>query len=203
MFLVTVALIWTVAAVTPGPNVLVAIRCSINGSRRTAFASVAGTLCGTALWGLAGAFGITALFTAAPLAYAILKIVGGVYIAYLGARMIWKARRPGSLGETDLATKGPGWAFRLGFVTNIANPKSAAFVAGLFAAALPADPTWWHGLAAVAVMLTISATWYTILVLSLTHHRVASAYRAMRRRVDLVTGALFVGFGSALALAGR
>ncbi|WP_226574967.1 LysE family translocator [Acuticoccus sediminis] len=204
MFLVTVALIWAVAAVTPGPNFLVAVRCSIGGSRRTAVAAVAGTLVGTAVWGVAGWLGITALFTAAPLAYTALKVVGGIYIAWLGIKLIRKARRPvdPSLDELD-AVRGPRWAFRLALGTNLANPKTAAFVASLFAAAMPPDPAWWQGLAAVAVMLAISATWYTILVVSLTHHRVASAYRSARRGVDAATGALFVAFGSALALSGR
>ncbi len=204
MFLLTVALIWTVAAVTPGPNFLVAVRCAVGGSRRIATAAVAGTLVGTAMWGIAGWLGITALFSAAPLAYAVLKIAGGIYIAFLGAKLLWKARRRRPQGSEDTdPVHGLWWAFRLGLATNIANPKTAAFVASLFAAAMPPDPAWWQGLVAVVLMLVISASWYTIVVLSLTHRSVANAYRAARRGVDAATGALFVAFGSAMALGGR
>ena len=204
MFLPTVALIWTVAAVTPGPNFLVAVRCAVGGSRRVAFAAVGGTLVGTAMWGVAGWLGITALFSAAPLAYAVLKVVGGIYIAFLGAKLLWKARRRGKAGaEAADVVHGPAWAFRLGLATNLANPKTAAFVASLFAAAMPPDPAWWQGLAAVALMLTISSIWYTIVVFSLTHRAVANAYRAARRGVDAATGALFVAFGAAMATSVR
>lgn len=204
MFLVTVALIWAVAAVTPGPNFLVAVRCSVGGSRRTGFAAAAGTVAGTAVWGIAGWLGITTLFSAAPLAYAALKILGGLYIIYLGLRLVWSARRKPVAGEAPIELVfGPARAFRLGLFTNLSNPKTAAFVASLFAAAVPAGAAWWHGGAAVALMLAISTLWYTVLVLSLTNVRVAGAYRAARRAVDAATGALFVGFGTALALTGR
>lgn len=204
MFLLTVALIWTVAAITPGPNFLVAVRCCLAGSRRIAFAAVAGTLTGTAVWGVAGWLGVAALFAAAPTAYVVLKIVGGLYIAFLGVRLIRHARRPHGDDVPAMGrVRGAAWAYRFALATNLANPKSAAFVAGLFAAAMPADPAPWQGLAAVAIMLAISAAWYTVLVLLLTQPAVAAAYRALRRRIDLATGALFVAFGAALALGSR
>ena len=111
----------------------------------------------------------------------------------------------GALKRAEAAdvVHGPAWAFRLGLATNLANPKTAAFVASLFAAAMPPDPAWWQGLAAVALMLTISSIWYTIVVFSLTHRAVANAYRAARRGVDAATGALFVAFGAAMATSVR
>ncbi len=52
MFLLTVALIWLVEAVTPGPNFLVVVRSALT-ARPVAYAAVGGTPFGTFLWGLA------------------------------------------------------------------------------------------------------------------------------------------------------
>ncbi|MBJ3776668.1 LysE family translocator [Acuticoccus mangrovi] len=200
MFLLTVALIWFVAAVTPGPNFLVVVRCALSGTRAVALAAVAGTLTGTALWGVAGWLGITALFAVAPFAYTALKVVGGIYIAFLGVRLLWRNRNRQVVADVrQVAPLGAWAAYRLGLVTNLANPKSAVFVASLFAAALPEGAHWSHGPIAVVMMVAISASWYGALVTSLTHPRVASAYARARRVIDLCTGAIFIAFGSRLA----
>lgn len=205
MFLVTVATIWAVAAITPGPNFLVVVRCALTGSRAVAFGAVAGTLTGTAAWGLAGWLGISALFAAAPIAYLALKVAGGLYLVWLGLRLLQAARRKPDLvlPRPSRAPLSPLAAWRLGLITNLANPKSALFVASLFAATLPAEHHWSHGAAAVALMIAISSLWYAGLALALTHRRVAEQFRRAGQAIDAVTGAVFVGFGLSLVWSAR
>lgn len=202
MFLLTVAAIWTVAAITPGPNFLILTRCALAGPPRAAWAALTGIILGTLVWGLAGWLGIRALFTAVPVAYLALKLVGGFYISYLGIRLIWQAWRGDNLSADRLSAGGrlaPTRAFRLALMTSLANPKSAMFVASLFAAALPTDAPWTHGAAAVLLMVTISTLWYGLVTLALSRAAVARAYLRVRRGLDGVAGALFLGFGLKLA----
>lgn len=205
MFLLTVAAIWTIAALTPGPNFFLIIRCTLTGSRKIAFSAAAGTLTGTLCWGLAGWLGIGSLFMAAPIAYMGLKIAGGVYLLWLGLRLLWQIRRPA--GEMTIPASKvrltPLGAWRLGLATNLANPKSALFVASLFAATMAPGTPWTHGAAAVVVMVTISTIWYAGLVAALSHRTVAGAYQRARRAIDAFAGAIFIGFGLKLALSDR
>ncbi|WP_275540461.1 LysE family translocator [Rhizobium tubonense] len=83
MYLLTVASIWTIAALTPGPNFLLVVRVGLTGPQIVAVAAVAGIITGTFFWGLAGWLGIGSLFTAAPFAYAVAKMAGGVYLLWL------------------------------------------------------------------------------------------------------------------------
>ena len=138
MFLLTVAAIWTIAALTPGPNFFLIVRCTLTGSRKIAISAAAGTLTGTLCWGLAGWLGVGSLFMAAPIAYMGLKIAGGIYLLWLGLRLLWQLRQPAG-DMTIPASKvrlTPLGAWRLGLATNLANPKSALFVASLFAATM-------------------------------------------------------------------
>lgn len=205
MFLLTVAMIWTVAAITPGPNTLLAIRYALSADRRVAVAAAAGTITGTICWGLAGWLGLNALFQAVPVAYAVLKLVGGLYLVWLGLKVLWALRRPPVPHELGTVRQSVSLAvaYRMGLLTNLANPKSALFVASLFAAAIPAGAPWVHGVAAIAVMVAISAVYYTLLIALLTHQRVAAAYLRAKRKADLLVGAVFVGFGSRLLMAER
>jgi threonine/homoserine/homoserine lactone efflux protein len=45
-FLLTVAAIWTVAAITPGPNFFFVVRCALTCGWKTAMAAVAGVVTG-------------------------------------------------------------------------------------------------------------------------------------------------------------
>lgn len=200
--LVAVATLWILAVVTPGPNFVMAARVSVANTRRMALWAVLGVGVGTTLWGCAGFFGVQVVFVAAPWAYAGLKLLGGTYLVYLGARLLW-SRRAGRGGEmTVIVARTPWSIFRMGLITNLANPKSALFVASVFASALPPDVPWMQGMEAVALMVSISVAWYALVVCVFTTRRIARAYAGLQHWVDRLAGAIFVGFGARLILRG-
>lgn len=202
MFLLTVAAIWTIAAITPGPNFLSVARCSVGGDLWAAFACVAGTVCGTLVWGLAGWLGISALFAAAPSLFVGLKALGASYILWLGWKLLRGAWQNGPVaGREEVAARlTAGKAFRIGLLTNLANPKTAIFVASIFASALPADHHWATGPAAVALMAIISGVWYLSLALCLSRPAMRTVYLAARRKIDAAAGALFTALGLRMLL---
>jgi threonine/homoserine/homoserine lactone efflux protein len=161
--LLSVATLWILAVVTPGPNFLVTARLSVGQSRREGLRAVAGIGVGTAIWAAAGCFGVQALFIAAPWMFVGLKILGGLYLICLGGKIIWLSRHP---DLQDFAARGSVRsglsAFRLGLVTNVANPKSALFVASIFATSMPSHPPLALALAAMSTMIAISLAWYAL-----------------------------------------
>jgi threonine/homoserine/homoserine lactone efflux protein len=189
-----VAAIWGVAVVTPGPNFLVVARVAAVRPRREALAAVGGIGLGTALWGLAGFFGVHAMFTFVPWLYEALTLAGAGYLVVLGIRIIRGSFAPA--GGTVRRAAGP--AFQLGLLTSLSNPKSALFVASLFAALMPQGGALADGLAAVAEMVAISVGWYAAVALLLTTRRAAAAFGRVSRWVDRAAGAVFVGFGAVL-----
>jgi threonine/homoserine/homoserine lactone efflux protein len=205
MFLLSVATIWAVACITPGPNTLLIIRYCLTAPRKVAIIGAMGTVTGTLCWGVAGWLGINALFQAAPFAYLALKIAGGLYLVWLGIQVfldVRKARKTPDLvpAKVDVPLKA---AYRMGLATNLANPKSALFVASLFAATMPAGTPFLYGLAAIGVMVTISGLYYTCLISLITHPRVAAGYLRAKHKIDLGVATIFVGFGTKLLLSQR
>ncbi|CDZ45346.1 LysE family translocator [Neorhizobium galegae] len=205
MFLLSVAMIWAVACITPGPNTLLVMRYALTAPRRVPILAAMGTITGTFCWGLAGWLGINVLFQAAPFAYVALKIVGGLYLVWLGSKIFLDARK--SRQSADIAAARIDvplkTAYRMGLVTNLANPKSALFVASLFAATMPVGTPFLYGLAAIAVMVTVSTIYYSFLVALITHRTVAAAYLKAKKKIDLGVGMVFVGFGTKLLMSQR
>jgi threonine/homoserine/homoserine lactone efflux protein len=192
--LAAVAAIWGVAVVTPGPNFLVAARVAAVRSRAEGLGVVAGIGLGTTAWGLSGFFGVHAMFVFAPWLYEVLTLAGAAYLVVMGARIIRGSFAPVPASERQAA----GPAFRLGLFTSLSNPKSALFVASLFAGVMPLGAPLGDGLAAVAEMVAISVAWYAAVVLLLTTRRAAAAFARAARWIDRAAGAVFVGFGLAL-----
>lgn len=198
--LFSIATIWAIAAVTPGPNFFVTIQTAAAHSRRLGIMTVAGVVTGTLIWGLAGFFGISTLFAAAPWLYGALKLIGGLYLAYLGARLVLASFRPASslkaMPPVPVLSGLAAW--RRGLLTNLANPKTAAFVTSLFATTMPADPSIALGLAAAATMVVVSLLWYGVVAWVFASQAMTRAYSRATKTIDRIAGGIFVLFGAQL-----
>ena len=201
IMLTGIAAIWIIAVVTPGPNFFLTAQTSIMHSRLTALFSVAGTGTGTFLWGMSGYFGIRMLFALAPWIYTTLKVIGGIYLIYLGTQLIISSFRSNS---SDAFQPPPAMsrltAYRMGLLTNLSNPKTAAFVTSLFASTMPESPTLVHGLLCAGLMTGISFLWYGLVAVLFSSVKMAAFFRKGRKWINRVSGAIFIGFGVGLAV---
>lgn len=198
--LLSLALLWTVAVVTPGPNFFTTAQLAASCSRRHGVVAALGVATGTVLWGLAGGLGIKSLFTAAPALYLAFKIAGGGYLIYLGLKQF--RRKPaiasGADGLSDEPARSLFSAYRLGLLGNMTNPKSALFVATVFATSMPASPPPLLLTLAVLTMASLSFTWYCSVALFFASSRVAGAYGRSRKWLERFAGSCYVLFGAHL-----
>lgn len=129
-------LVFAVAAfvlvISPGPNMIYLISRSITQGRTAGLISLAGVICGFLFHIIMVSLGLTAILFAVPYAYIVLKTLGVIYLLYLA----WQAIRPGSKGifeaKKNLPVDGSARLFRMGFLTNVLNPKVAVFYLSFF-----------------------------------------------------------------------
>lgn len=198
--LLSLALLWTVAVVTPGPNFFNIAQLAASHSKRHGVVAALGVATGTVLWGLAGGLGIKSLFSAAPTLYLSFKIAGGCYLIYLGLKQFW--RKPpvvaGKSGSIDGAGRTLLSVYGQGFLGNMTNPKSALFVATIFATAMPASVPPMLLALAVLTMATLSFSWYSGVALLFSSRRMAGAYDRSRKWLDRFAGSCYLLFGAHL-----
>ena len=116
---------------TPGPNMIYLISRSISQGSRAGVISLFGVVTGFLVHLLAAAVGLSALLLAIPLAYDILKWAGALYLLWLA----WQAIKPGARSPfeaQDLPIDSTARLFLMGFLTNVLNPKIAAFYLAIF-----------------------------------------------------------------------
>ncbi len=124
--------VMVVMAITPGPANVFAIATGIQRGPRAALEGVVGMNAATLVWFGAAALGLAALVRAYPHAFRLLAIVGGLYVAWLGAKSLWAGLSSDGKALSVQARMGAS-AFRDGFAVQIANPKAILF----FTAVLP------------------------------------------------------------------
>ncbi|GAB3886722.1 LysE family translocator [Spirosoma agri] len=116
---------------SPGPNMIYLISRSITQGRRAGLISLTGVLAGFLVHSCLVSFGLTALFLAIPVAYEVLRWLGVGYLLYLA----WDAIRPGGVSpfQTRNLAHDSDWKLvRVGFLTNVLNPKVAVFYLSFF-----------------------------------------------------------------------
>lgn len=79
-------------AVTPGPETILTIRLS-SLRRRAGLVYALGTATGTVIWMVLALTGVSTLLTVYPAAVQVLKVVGGLYLCFLGILAVRQAVR--------------------------------------------------------------------------------------------------------------
>ena len=200
LVIATVVLIWSVAVVTPGANFLIIVHTAVEQSRHSALIVVLGICTGTIFWALAGFVGIDILFQSAPWLYIGMKALGGAYLVYLGVKLLRSSKKAkASKNLVRIETGNNARYFRLGLLTNLSNPKTAAFSASLFAATLPADPDTMTGLVCVTLMTLISLLWYSTVAFVFSTESFRLAYHHRKHCIERIAGTVFVLLGARLA----
>jgi RhtB (resistance to homoserine/threonine) family protein len=198
---ISVALVWSVAVVIPGPNFFITVQTAISKSRGSALVVVSGICVGTVIWAVSGFFGIAVLFNTVPWVYFVLKLVGGLYLIYLGVRLLMHKsnRRKQVLAESSVVIA-PMQSFRLGLFTNLSNPKTAAFVTSLMVATMPSNVSPWLGFVCIFLMAAISCGWYTLVAFVFSFQTFRKVYQRFMRWIEGLAGIVFAGFGVKLVV---
>ena len=187
--LISIALLHWVILVTPGANVLVVTSLAASQSRRVAFFAGLGV---TAVAGVWSALGVGAVFAAHPALRLSIQVAGGLYLIYVALRL-WRSGTSSAAHEAaELSALA---AYRVGFLTNIMNPKSALFFACVFATLMPEQPSPLLLSLAVVVVLANAFAWHTLLAVAFSHSRIQTAYARSHALVARVAGALVGVFG--------
>ncbi|MGF1526698.1 MAG: LysE family translocator [Candidatus Competibacterales bacterium] len=196
--LLIVASIWGIAVLSPGPNMVLLAHVTLSNGRPAALRVILGLLSATLLWSLFAWLGLRTAVALAPQALGLLKLIGGAYLAYLGLRLILASRHLDTPAAPPMAPA-PHHHLRLGFLTNITNPKTAAFMASIFVTAFPAEPSFTTGVAAMGIIVAMSGAFYLGLTTLLATPATAKAYRAAKGWIDRLAGGIFMAFGAKLA----
>ncbi len=198
-----------VVIVIPGPSVLFIVGRALQHGRGRALVSVVGNAGGFVVHAVLVATGIGVLIAASEAAFVALKIVGGLYLIYLGVQAI-RHRKDGLVGldaGDAVAHETSVWkVLAESFVVGVTNPKTLVFVAAVLPQFVDpgAGPAWAQILVlgvVFSVIAVVSDGAYALLAAGARDWFARSPRRLARMRA--AGGALMATLGAVLLVSRR
>ncbi|HUZ15144.1 MAG TPA: LysE family translocator [Gaiellaceae bacterium] len=188
--------------ITPGPDMALVLRNGVRGGSSAAWWTALGCCTGIACYAAATTAGLSALLIASHAAFTTLRLVGGIYLAYLGATALWHARK--SLAAATVEAPGVTsrrTAYRQGLVTNLLNPK----IALLFLTLIPqfvatGEPAFRTTGFLAGTFLVIAVVWWRVFSCAVGALGHVLARPRVRAWLERVTGCVLVGLGVRVVL---
>ncbi len=192
---------------SPGPAMALIVRRAALRGLPAAVPTVLGLELGLYVWALVAGAGFAALVAASEVGYLVLRVVGAAVLLVLGVRA-WRAawRDAGDEAASPVRPTTRGWwaGFGEGLLVQLANPKAAVFMLAFYPQFVPAEGPVFTTTALLG-LLQISLETGLYLALAVGVARAGDWFRGprVRRRLDAVSGTLFVALGVRVAVSGR
>ena len=178
------------ACMSPGPDFVLVSQQSLGRGRAAGLLTALGIALGFGVHIVYSVFGLVTLVAqSAPLLTAV-KIIGGLYLVYIGYKGI-RAKAGGGVLEirAEKAAREPvGKTVWRGVLCNVLNPKAVVYMLSLFTVVLsPAAPMWQMAVYGAWMTLMIFI-WFALVALMLSVPAVSRRFSRFGHWIDRVCG---------------
>ncbi len=198
----TVAFIHLFAVMVPGPDFVLTSRNAFVYSRRTGIYSSIGLGLGIMTHAAYSLVGIGLLISRSIVLFTIVKWLGAGYLLYIGYKSL-RAKKSLDVSKTQHEYKkdiSAAAAVRMGYLTNILNPKATLFFLSLFTQVIDSGTPPFVQVLYGLEMGLMTWAWFSFVTIVLSHHRVQRHFSAVQHRVEQVMGAALMALGIKVAL---
>ncbi len=197
----SLAVIHITAVITPGANFLAVTQTALTRSRRAGLWVASGIFTGSLIHVAAGMIGFAAIISQIPLLFAAIRLLGGLYFAYTGFKMLitafaqFKSDRDASAdlpSQMILSDWTPAEAYRRGLFTHLSNPASMLYYVSLFTGFVPVTATLFEKLLIAVALLGTTSIWYLLVAFMFSQSRIRRFYFRLMPFMNALFGLLWI-----------
>jgi RhtB (resistance to homoserine/threonine) family protein len=199
-----------VLTLTPGADTMLVMRSVFARGQRAGLSTSLGICSGLFFHATLSALGLSLILVRSATAFEIVKLIGAVYLVYLGSQSLWKALRNGPrklpANEGNVKKQKKEWwqSFIEGLLTNVFNPKVAIFYLAFLPQFIsPGDPVLAKSLLLAGIHFVLGIVWLSLVTMFLGRLRGFLTRPGVQRTLEVTTGAILIAFGARLALERR
>ncbi len=196
---IAVVLLHLMAAISPGPAVLMAARTGVTQGFAAGTALAVGIGVGGVIWAMAALFGLAMLFEYAPMLLTGFKLLGGMFLIYMAYKLWKSADQPLIQTGADTPPRSLRSAFLLGLFTQISNPKPAILFAAIFVGTVPATAGWATYMALLVAVFFNETMWNTLVSRIFSLEKTRAGYLNLKGWIDRAFGGLLALLGVKIA----
>ncbi|MFT5759019.1 MAG: threonine/homoserine/homoserine lactone efflux protein [Alteromonadaceae bacterium] len=192
--------------IIPGPDSLFIIGRSAGQGFKAGSVAALGIGTGTFVHIFAAAFGLAAILSTSAMAFTVIKIIGALYLLYIGVTMLMSKSQLKPVATTDRKLIPLSKIFYQGFLTNALNPKVALFFLAFVPQFISADaPNKALAFIVLGFIFNINGMLWCHM-LAWTSSSVGKRLKSNEKLtlwLSKLTGGLFLYFGLKLALSDK
>ena len=200
----TVTIIHLLAVISPGPDFIMACRNSLTYSRKIGIWTAVGFGGGIAVHIFYSLAGLALIISKSILLFNVIKFLGAGYLIYIGLKSILSKSSKIELNKYHKKEDITHFsAIRIGFLTNVLNPKATLFFLSLFTLVIsPKTPLSVISIMSV-IMIINTMLWFSLVAIFLTQKRIHSIFEKFQNVFNKTLGGLLIALGIKVALAKR
>jgi RhtB (resistance to homoserine/threonine) family protein len=197
----TVALLNLLAAVSPGPDFVMVVRNSLCYSRRSGIFTSLGISLALGFHLIFWAAGIGLIISKSIVLFSIIKYLGAGYLIYMGiGSILAKKSKLDQMEERKATDLTRLEAFRMGFLTNILNPKVTMFFLSMFTFVINNPTPVYIILIISAIIIGTAFVWFTIVSIFLSKQNVQRVFLKYEKTINRTLGVLLILIGIRIAI---
>jgi threonine/homoserine/homoserine lactone efflux protein len=188
--------------ISPGADMALVAMITFERGRRAALLATLGICSGLLVHATASALGLSVILATSAEAFAIVKLAGAAYLAYLGVQALRSSFRSDAV-EAPTARR-RAHPFVQGVFSNVLNPKVAVFYLTFLPQFMSSgDNVLVRSLAFALAHAVMGILWLSAYAYVLSRVSAALARAGVRRWLERVTGGVLIALGARLALERR
>ncbi len=196
-----VAIIHFLAVVSPGPDFIMITRNSLIYSKRTGIYSALGLGLGILVHVIYSLIGIGIIIANSVVLFSIIKYLGAAYLIYIGYKSL--TSKASHLKNENIVIKkdlDKISAIKVGFITNVTNPKATLFFLSLFTLVIKPDTPFFLKTLMGAEMAFVTFIWFAFVAIIFSHHILKQKIAKVQHIAERFIGVVLIGLGIKVAL---
>ncbi|WP_394205648.1 LysE family translocator [Shewanella waksmanii] len=196
--LLSLAIIHTVALMSPGPDFALVVKLATQQRRQVALAGAAGISLAILVHCILSLTGVSLVIQSSKVLFFCVQLAGASYLGWMGLSAVkaainhWRDRQYAAQLTQAQTTMSLTQGFMQGLYTNLLNPKALVFFITLFSAMITPQTQLLTKTSAAILLLTLSLIWFCCIALFLSRPRIQQKLLNASALINLTTGTLFI-----------
>ena len=197
-----VGLIALLAAMSPGPDFIIVTRNSLLYSRHAGRYTAVGIGLGLLVHVAYAIVGIGYIISRSLILFSTIKLCGAAYLIYLGVCSLRSKNDAHPTQNISTEQKIPHHleALKIGFLTNVLNPKASLFIVSMFTQIIKPTTPFQIQILYGTETAFITLIWFVFLATAITHTSINEYLRHFQRHLSKIMGVVLIALGIKIAV---
>ena len=192
-------LIHLLAVSSPGPDFIIVLKNALQHDRKTAIFTSLGISFGISIHIFYSLVGISFFIQKNQIVFNVLKILGALYIIFLGVKTFFSTQQHIKIEQQNKNNSIAAiTAVKIGFLTNVLNPKATLFFLSLFTLVIPPGLPFWFLSVISFMLITVTFLWFVLVSLVFTNPLILKKYESYENVILKTFGLILIILGVAI-----